>query len=396
MRKITALVTVLLFFISMYGFSQNRSIVFVDKPWAEVIEMAKSQKTLIFLDAYTSWCGPCKWMAANMFTNDSIADYYNKTFVCAHFDMEKGEGVNLSQIYQVRAYPTLMFIDAEGALVHKRVGAPQKVSDYFEMGVTALTPGEGFAAYQKKYNDGNRDPKFLMRYFERLQGAYMPVNGPLSQYFESLPETDLLKPDNWKMIYLYSSDMDSKEIIYLQKHQKEFEKRFTPDSVNQKLFSVYLQSIVMLMRSRNFTEEAFTAMKEKVKATGYSDAGKVIFTSEMNLYQMKAEVNNYLELIYKDLDTYYGNDFSVLNDIAWNVLQLTTDQKYIDKAATWAKKSVSLHSTSKNNDTYAHFLFKSGNKSEAVKYETAAIELAKKEKVAFNEYEDNLKKFQEN
>ena len=101
-------------------------------------------------------------------------------------------------------------------------------------------------------------------------------------------------------------------------------------------------------------------------------------------------------LFRSDLDTYYGNDFSVLNDIAWNVLQLTTDQKYIDKAATWAKKSVSLHSTSKNNDTYAHFLFKSGNKTEAVKYETAAIELAKKEKVAFKEYEDNLKKFQEN
>ena len=44
MRKIAAFVTILLFFISIYGFSQNRSIVFVDKPWAEVIEMAKSQK----------------------------------------------------------------------------------------------------------------------------------------------------------------------------------------------------------------------------------------------------------------------------------------------------------------------------------------------------------------
>ena len=68
------------------GFSQNRSIKFVEKPWKELIAMAKQDNKMIFLDAFASWCGPCKWMAANMFTNDTVADYYNKTFICASIE----------------------------------------------------------------------------------------------------------------------------------------------------------------------------------------------------------------------------------------------------------------------------------------------------------------------
>ncbi|MCF8411653.1 MAG: thioredoxin family protein, partial [Crocinitomicaceae bacterium] len=36
---------------------------------------AKKEKKLIFIDAYTTWCGPCKWISANIFTNKEVADY---------------------------------------------------------------------------------------------------------------------------------------------------------------------------------------------------------------------------------------------------------------------------------------------------------------------------------
>jgi hypothetical protein len=85
----------------------------------------------------------------------------------------------------------------------------------------------------------------------------------------------------------------------------------------------------------------------------------------------------------------------MLNRMAWNFFQVSTEPKYLEKASGWAKKSIELNSTAENNDTYANLMFKLGNKAEAVKYEKIALELAKKEKVALNEYEDNLKKFQE-
>jgi len=388
-------ITVILLSTFLTGFTQNRSITFIEKPWSALLSQAKDQKKMIFMDAYTTWCGPCKWMAANMFTNDTIADYYNKTFICAHFDMEKGEGLQLAKTYQVRAYPTLLFINPAGEMVHTRVGAPQKIRDYLEMGEIALTPGEGFSACVKKFQEGDRDPKFIMKYLERLQGAYMPVNEPLKLYFSSQKEPDLLNRNNWEMIYQYVTDIDSPVFVYLLKHQKEYEKLYTADSVNSKIFNVFLQSLSNMARSRTFTIENYNLLKQKIKASGYMKADMVIFAGDINLYQMKSEEKKLLDLAYTDLEKYYANDYIMLNGMAWKFFEMATEIKYLEKAAGWAKKSIALKSTSENNDTYANLMFKLGNKPDAVKYEKAALELAIKANLDLKGYEENLKKFQE-
>jgi thiol-disulfide isomerase/thioredoxin/uncharacterized protein (DUF1697 family) len=395
MKKIIGLITLVILFAGLTGYSQNRSITFIDKPFQELMTMAKEQQKLIFVDGYTSWCGPCKWMAANMFTNDSIADYYNKTFICAHFDMEKGEGVEVAKVFQVRAYPTLLFINASGEMVHMRVGAPQKVSDYIDMGMIALAPGEGFSGCAKKFQAGDRDPQFMLKYLDRLQGAYMPVNEPLSQYFASQKESDMLNRVNWTIIYEYVTDMDSKEFGFLLGHQKEYAKLYTKDSVNQKLSNVYTQAIMSASRSRSFSDASYNELKKKIRDSGFEGAEKVIFTGDLTIFQMKGEIDKFVALAYSGLDTHYSDDYTMLMRMAAGFLQLTQEKKNLEKAATWAKKSISLKSTSENNDTYANLMFKLGNKDEAVKYERKALELAKQEKVSTAAIEASLKKFQE-
>ena len=344
---------------------------------------------MIFLDAYTSWCGPCKWMAANMFTNDTLADYYNKTFISAHFDMEKGEGVQLAQTYQVQAYPTLLFLNPDGEAIHKRVGAPQNVQDYLDMGSIALTPGEGLYACMDKFQAGNRDAKFTMKYLQRLQEAYMPVSEPLKQYFGTQKETELINRVNWEMIYQFVADMDSPEFDYLLKHQKEYEKLYTRDSVNSKIFNVYLQSLTGIRRSRSFSEANYDLLKQKIRDSGFDGAEKVIFTADLS----SSGNEKFFELACSGIDKYYSDDWAMLNRIAKAFLQNTQDLKYLAKAADWAKKSIGLNSVSENNDTYANLMYKSGDKAAAVEYEKTAIELAQKEKVSTKQFEETLKKF---
>jgi cation transport ATPase len=44
--------------------AQNRSIDFEQtKEWKKVLKKAKKEKKLIFVDCYTSWCGPCKMLS---------------------------------------------------------------------------------------------------------------------------------------------------------------------------------------------------------------------------------------------------------------------------------------------------------------------------------------------
>ncbi len=88
--------------------AQNRSISFEQtKEWKKVLKKAKKEKKLIFVDCYTSWCGPCKMLANKVFTQDAVADFFNATFVNAKYDMEKdADGVLLKEKFGVKAFPT--------------------------------------------------------------------------------------------------------------------------------------------------------------------------------------------------------------------------------------------------------------------------------------------------
>ena len=395
MKKILFILIIPMIFAWIPAISQKRSITFIEKPFSELLAQAKAENKLIFLDAYTTWCGPCKWMAANMFTRDTIADYYNKTFICAHFDMEKGEGPELAKSFQVTVYPTLLFINSAGELVHKQAGALQNVREYFDMANIALTPGEGFIACMKKFSEGNRDPKFILKYLDRLQGAYMPVNEPLNQYFASVKAEDLPSRPNWDILYRYLSDMDSREFAFLLKNQDEFAKRYTKDSVDSKIFNVYFQSLTAGTRNRSFTEADYNALKQKIRESGYRGAEKVIFTSDLNAFQMKGDGEKFISLALSGVDTYFSDDYAMLSRMAGAFAQITKETKNLEAAAEWARKSTALKSTAENNSTCASLMFKLGKKGEAIKYQKKAVEAARREQLPVKQYETMLKVYQE-
>lgn len=99
------------------GVLSGEGIRFVEENWAKAKAEAKKQNKLIFLDAYTSWCGPCKMLKRNTFPDKEAGEFFNKNFINVALDMEKGDGPAVAQTYQVNAYPTLIITDADGNLV---------------------------------------------------------------------------------------------------------------------------------------------------------------------------------------------------------------------------------------------------------------------------------------
>ncbi len=98
-------------------------IAFQDLSFQAALDKAAAENKLVFLDCYTTWCGPCKWLDANTFKEKAVGDYFNKNFVSIKIDMEKGEGIELMKKYQVTAFPTLFLLDAKGNVVKKMMGA---------------------------------------------------------------------------------------------------------------------------------------------------------------------------------------------------------------------------------------------------------------------------------
>ncbi|MBQ7664652.1 MAG: thioredoxin family protein [Bacteroidaceae bacterium] len=87
-----------------------------------VLAKAKAEGKMVFVDCYTTWCGPCKMLAKQTFTDATVGDYYNDRFVSIQIDMEHGEGPELAKRYGVSAYPTLIYLDSNGNLITKQVG----------------------------------------------------------------------------------------------------------------------------------------------------------------------------------------------------------------------------------------------------------------------------------
>jgi thiol:disulfide interchange protein len=101
--------------------------------WSEALALAKKENKLVFLDISASWCGPCKKLKANTFTDAEVGKYYNSTFINVELDGEKGEGINLARKYGVRGYPTLLFINPNGEIVQGTAGY-HNAKQFLELG----------------------------------------------------------------------------------------------------------------------------------------------------------------------------------------------------------------------------------------------------------------------
>jgi thiol-disulfide isomerase/thioredoxin len=100
----------------------NYTFNFYEGTFADGVKEATKKKKFIFIDAYTTWCGPCKMMNSGPFKDEAAGKFFNENFINMKIDMEKGEGPQLAMKYSVRAYPTLIFLNSKGEEVHRALG----------------------------------------------------------------------------------------------------------------------------------------------------------------------------------------------------------------------------------------------------------------------------------
>jgi len=130
----------LLFSLSTFAQHASTGIKFEEKTsWKEIIKKAKAEKKLIFMDAYTTWCGPCKMLQARVFPDKQLGEFFNQNFVNAAIDMESDEGMRLSSIYEVKGYPTLFFIDPNNGKVVKSILGYTEIEQLLSTGKNAAS-----------------------------------------------------------------------------------------------------------------------------------------------------------------------------------------------------------------------------------------------------------------
>lgn len=194
--------------------AQSKEITFEQtKEWKKVLKKAKKEKKLIFIDCYTSWCGPCKMLSSQVFTREDVGNQFNADFVNVKYDMEKdADGVKLKDAFEIKAFPTLVFVDPKTEqVVHKMVGAGS-AEWLMEGGKIAKDPQNNLSGLTKRYDAGERNVDLLSRYLNALASAYMQEKqgAVAAEYLNALSDDEIVTKDNWDLIKKNVNDPLSK------------------------------------------------------------------------------------------------------------------------------------------------------------------------------------------
>lgn len=199
---------IVLSFLILISFTAKADgIDFYDGEWSDAIAEALESEKLVFVDAYATWCGPCKRMAKNEFTKKDVGDFFNENFINIKLNMETPSGQKFGQQYAVSAYPTMFFIDGNGEVVKKMKGY-RDGNALIDAGMLALTSVDYSDKYAVKYEAGERDFDLVYEYLRSLNKAGKPTLKITNEY---LREYDQLSEDQkLQIIAVGANEADSK------------------------------------------------------------------------------------------------------------------------------------------------------------------------------------------
>ncbi|MFS4431088.1 thioredoxin family protein [Chryseobacterium sp. S90] len=349
--------------------SAQEAIQFQELPFKDIIAKAKKEKKLVFIDAYASWCGPCKMMEKNVFTQKSVSDYYNTNFINARFDMEKGEGRDIASKFGVRSYPTYLFLNGEGELVSRNTGYMEE-SMFVAMAQDINSPGNKKGSLKDRFASGDKDPEFLTNIMKlNANTDYDFAKKASERYFQNKKKTEeLTKDEIGFLLYFVKSSEDTNYTVFASR-KAEIIKFLPEETYNEfdaqlKLGKIVEQSIDD--KNKKINDDYFLKTAEPL--VGKEAALKKLNQTKLSYYEQNS---NFPEYEKAALDYYKNSDLFDPNELlraAWVFADHVKNPSSLKKATEWAEKSVMRSETSENTYILAKLYNLTGNKEMAKNY----------------------------
>jgi tetratricopeptide (TPR) repeat protein len=288
-------------------------------PFKNILKTAKQENKHVFIDFYTTWCGPCKMLDKVTYQDSKVVEYLN-SIVAVKYDAEKNEGEELAKKFRVKAYPTLVLLGPDGKEVDRHIG-------YLD--------ADGFMKTIKGYQDGIG----TVTYYEEL--------------LEKNPEdTDAL----------YALGVKHADAVRSKEAEAAFEKLLKIDPDNENKAEIYYQ-LGYTMNADDRNEDAIEYFDKVI--TEYPDA-------EVHDQALQMQARAYFALDKKDksLESYqallarHPDDPRMMNGFAWFCAQ----RKFgFDQALPVALKAAELSDRDPGIlDTLAELYYAMGDYDNAI------------------------------
>ncbi len=184
---------------------------------------AKAANKLVFIDCYTSWCGPCKKLSAEIFPQKNVGDYMNERFISVKYDVEKEENKYIAKQFEIRVYPTMLIVSADGVLIDRIIGF-QSADKLIESMENSFDKNKSLSGLKEKYKNGDEDKRTLTDYFAKLQADGSAESVEVGEkLYSTLSDKEKQSDTFW---FFFSNEKftnySSERFNYLIKNYKEF------------------------------------------------------------------------------------------------------------------------------------------------------------------------------
>ena len=354
-------------------FTNAQGIEFFEGTWQEALAEAKKQEKVIFVDAYATWCGPCKRMSKSVFPNRKVGDFYNKNFINMKLDMERGEGLKFRKEYPVSAFPTLFYIDYTGKIVQKVKGA-RDVDGFIQLGKKALSQIDRTEDFEAAYNEGNRDPELVYNYVKALNQAGKPSIKVSNEYLQS--QKDLNTPQNHKFILEAAVLADSRIFDLLIQYRKQIEAISSKEKVQEKIYAACQATARKAIEFES--EDLLNEAKAKMKKHYPEEAKTFASLVEMDFCLSMKNCDQFLKASKSYANTELKEEAEGLHKLAQTIVRnFEKDPKAMKQAEQFAKSAAEQSNMYSYYLTYASILDSNGKKTAAIEAANKSLELAK-------------------
>ncbi|WP_312306269.1 thioredoxin fold domain-containing protein [Chryseobacterium sp.] len=352
-----------------------QGIKFEESKFADILTKAKNENKLVFIDAYTTWCGPCKLMAKNIFVLQSVGDYYNSNFINVKIDMEKGEGRDIAKKYNVFSFPTYLFLDGNGEVVF-RSGSSLTEQEFIQVGKDAQDPTKQLALLKKRFNEGEKDPTFLRNLFIVSVEDQEFSNKIVNRYFKGKKS---IEREDLKMFENKMDNTDTPLYKIFKERKAEILKLIPQDrynmmneyAINSTLLSKYYDEKTKIINEPLYLSEA-------EKYYGKEKALTLLQRHKISIALKNNDIPTFEKLSLEFLKNYTEIDGNTLGAFALSFFKEVTNRSSLEKAIQWALDSVKKGQNYENTETLANLYNKVGNKNDAKIWAEKSIKLAEK------------------
>lgn len=368
--------------------SLEQGINFSKESFKKILDKAKRENKLIFLHAYTTSSGAHEVMKRDVFSLKNIGNFYNSNFINIEIDMEKGEGIDISKKYNIKNFPSFLFINGEGEEIHRIIGSRLE-EDFMQLGMDSLDPSKNLFSLKKQFEIGNRQPGMLLELAKLTQSFDSEFSEKVSQvYFEEYPNRKIGE-EEIGLLFCNDSLENSPLLKIADARKDEVEAVLGKDGIaNYRKNSKISRAILSAYNNETLSYDYIKLKDDLLTIVDEEEA-------EDNINEIKLlsflETDNYDKFeefaleIYNDnikLDSYRSYR---LNNISWIFFEHVSNKNSLQKAIEWAKLSIEKDENTFNTNTLANLYNKIGDKNNAKFWAEKSIELAKKDEYYFDD-----------